>query len=82
MGLIKAGLGAVSGVLADQWKEYFYCESIPADVLAVKGRKKVSGRTSNYKGGRKYHYRWLSDRCCRRSMYVDRRTGESSRGVR
>ena len=49
MGLIKAGLGAVSGVLADQWKEYFYCESIPADVLAVKGRKKVSGRTSNYK---------------------------------
>ena len=50
MGLIKAGLGAVSGVLADQWKEYFYCESIPADVLAVKGRKKVSGRTSNYKG--------------------------------
>ena len=50
MGLIKAGLGAVSGVLADQWKEYFYCESIPADVLAVKGRKKVSGRSSNYKG--------------------------------
>ena len=50
MGLIKAGLGAVSGVLADQWKEYFYCESIPADVLAGKWRKKVSGRTSNYKG--------------------------------
>ena len=40
MGLIKAGLGAAGSVLADQWKEYFYCEAIPADVLAVKGRKK------------------------------------------
>ena len=37
MGLIKAALGAAGGVLADQWKEYFYCEAIPADVLAVKG---------------------------------------------
>ena len=34
MGLIKAGAGAVGGVLADQWKEFFYCEAIPADVLA------------------------------------------------
>lgn len=50
MGLIRAAVGAASGVLADQWKEYFYCESMPADVLAVKGMKKVSGRTSNYKG--------------------------------
>ena len=47
MGLIKAGLGAAGSVLADQWKEYFYCEAIPADVLAVKGRKKVSDRSSN-----------------------------------
>ena len=50
MGLLKAGAGAAGGVLADQWKEFFYCESIPADVLAVKGRKKVSGRSSNHKG--------------------------------
>ena len=50
MGLIRAAAGAVGGVLADQWKEYFYCESIPADVLAVKGQKKVSGRSSNTKG--------------------------------
>ncbi len=47
MGLIRAALGAASGVLADQWKEYFYCEALPANVMAVKGRKKVSGRSSN-----------------------------------
>ena len=47
MGLIKAALGAVGGVLADQWKEYFYCEALPADVMAVKGLKRISGRSSN-----------------------------------
>ena len=50
MGLIKAALGAAGGVAADQWKEYFYCEAMPADVLAIKGRKKVSGRSSNKHG--------------------------------
>ena len=50
MGLIKAALGAASGVMADQWKEYFYCEALPANVLAVKGQKKVSGRSSNRHG--------------------------------
>ena len=50
MGLIKAALGAASGVLADQWKEYFYCEALPANVMAVKGKKKVSGRSSNTSG--------------------------------
>ena len=50
MGLIKAALGAAGGVLADQWKEYFYCEAIPESVLAVKGVHRVSGRSSNYKG--------------------------------
>ena len=50
MGLIKAALGATGGVLADQWKEYFYCEAIPSDVLAVKGRKKATGRSSNKRG--------------------------------
>ena len=42
MGLIKAAMGAAGGVLADQWKEYFYCEAIPSDVLAVKGKKRRS----------------------------------------
>ncbi|MBO4375166.1 MAG: SPFH domain-containing protein [Lachnospiraceae bacterium] len=50
MGLIKAITGAAGGVLADQWKEYFYCESINEDVLVVKGQKRVSGRSSNTKG--------------------------------
>ncbi|HQC36079.1 MAG TPA: SPFH domain-containing protein, partial [Bacillota bacterium] len=50
MGLIKAITGAAGGVLADQWKEYFYCEAIPADILVVKGRKKATGRSSNVSG--------------------------------
>lgn len=50
MGLIKAALGAAGGVLADQWKEYFYCESMAVDVLCTKGQKRVSGRSSNTKG--------------------------------
>ena len=50
MGLIKAALGAAGGVLADQWKEYFYCEAISENVMAVKGQHRVSGRSSNNKG--------------------------------
>ena len=50
MGLIKALTGAVGGVFADQWREYFYCEALPVDVLGVKGEKRVSGRSSNTKG--------------------------------
>ena len=51
MGLIRAALGAAGGVLADQWKEYFYCEALPANTLAVKGCHRVSGHSANYKGG-------------------------------
>ena len=47
MGLISAALGAASGVLADSWKEFFYCEALSSDVLVVKGRKKIGGRSSN-----------------------------------
>lgn len=50
MGLIKAALGAAGGVLADQWKEYFYCAALPANVLAVKGQKRTSRRSGNTKG--------------------------------
>ena len=50
MGLIKAGLGALGGTLADQWKEFFYCDAIDNDLLMVKGQKRTSGRSSNTKG--------------------------------
>ena len=50
MGLIKAIVGAAGGVLADQWKEFFYCEALSADVLVAKGEKRTSRRSSNTKG--------------------------------
>ena len=49
MGLIKAGIGALGGVLADQWKEFFYCEALSKDVLVTKGQKRVGPRSSNTK---------------------------------
>ncbi|MBQ7446424.1 MAG: SPFH domain-containing protein [Eubacterium sp.] len=50
MGLIHAALGAASGVLADTWKDYFYCDALPETILAVKGKKRESGRSSNRYG--------------------------------
>lgn len=47
MGLIKAGMGALGGTLADQWKEFFYCDALDKDVLMVKGQKRTSRRSSN-----------------------------------
>ena len=50
MGLLKAGIGALGGVLADQWREYFYCSALAENVLVTKGQKRTSGRSSNTKG--------------------------------
>ena len=52
MGLIKAALGSVGGVLADQWKENFYCDALNANVLVAKGQRQQSlhGRSSNTSG--------------------------------
>ena len=50
MGLLKAGIGTAQGVLADQWREYFYCPSMAADVLVKKGEKRQEKRSSNNKG--------------------------------
>lgn len=50
MGLIRAAISAVVGTMADQWKEFFICESLDADVLAVKGQKRIGSRSANKKG--------------------------------
>ena len=68
MGLIKAALGAAGGTLADQWKEFFYCDAIDNDVLAVKGQKRTSKRQH-------YHHR-IRNRSRRRTVYDDRRAGQ------
>ncbi len=47
MGLIKSALNSAGGVMGDQWREYFYCDSIPSDVLMLKGVKRTDGRSSN-----------------------------------
>ena len=50
MGLIKAAFGAAGGVLADQWKEHFYCDSLPENILMTRGIKSRGKRSSNTKG--------------------------------
>ena len=50
MGLIKAALGSAGSVLGDQWREYFYCDSMDADVLVAKAQKRTSSRSSNTRG--------------------------------
>ena len=50
MGLIKAGMGALRGTLADQWKEFFYCDAMDNHVLVTKKKKRINSRSSNKKG--------------------------------
>lgn len=50
MGLLQAGIGALSGALADSWRDYFYCDAMDSVTLAVRGMKKVGGKNSNTKG--------------------------------
>ena len=50
MGLIMAAIGAAAGTMADQWKEYFYCEALPDEVLMVKGQKVITNRGQNKNG--------------------------------
>ena len=41
MGIIQVGMGAAASVLQDQWREYFYCPALEADVLVKKGQKRA-----------------------------------------
>lgn len=50
MGLIRAAAGALGGTLADQWKEFFYCDAMDKDILVKRGRKRTSFRSANTKG--------------------------------
>lgn len=50
MGLIKAAMAAAGSTLADQWKEFFYCEALSSDVMVAKGQKRIGGKSSNKKG--------------------------------
>jgi hypothetical protein len=74
MGLIKAALGAAGGTLADQWKEFFYCDAIDNDVLAVKGQKRTS--FLQYQGKRQHYHHRIRNRSRRRTVYDDRRAGQ------
>lgn len=49
MGLIRAAVGALGSGMADQWKEFFYCDALSNDILVVKGQKRITGRSSNIK---------------------------------
>jgi len=50
MGLIRAAIGSFSGVMADQWKEFIYCDALPPNILVAKGMNRLNGRSVNYKG--------------------------------
>ena len=82
MGLIKAALGSFGGVMADQWKEYFYCEAIPENVLAVKGQKKTSRPLQQHQGRRQHHHQRLGHRGGRRPVYAHRGSGQDRGYVR
>ena len=50
MGLIKAAKDTISGMLADQWREYFYCDAMDQDTLVMKGKQKLTGGRGSNKG--------------------------------
>ena len=82
MGLIAAALNAAGGTLASQWKEYFYVDSLPDNVLATKAEKKVKAR---FGGSRREDDNVISDgsrRRGRRPVHDDRGSGENRRFLR
>lgn len=47
MGLLKAAFSSVSSTLKDQYKDFYYCESLPNHVLIKKGQRHNSKAGSN-----------------------------------
>lgn len=50
MGLVKAIAGSAAGVMSEQWRDYYYCDALEETVLAARGRKRISNRSSNRRG--------------------------------
>ncbi|MBR5289071.1 MAG: SPFH domain-containing protein [Clostridia bacterium] len=49
MGLISAAVSAVTGTLESQFKEFFYCDAMPENVLATRALKKTKGVFGGWK---------------------------------
>lgn len=69
-------MGAAGGTLADQWKEFFYCEAMDKEVMVVKGTKRSSSRSSNKHGSDNVISMRQRDRCGGWSVYDDRGAGK------
>lgn len=50
MGLVRAAGAALSTMMGDQWREYFYCNSLDNDTLMLKGEKRIGPKSSNTNG--------------------------------
>lgn len=48
MGLLKAAFSSISSTLKDQYKDYYYCESLPNHVLIKKGQRHDTKAGSNH----------------------------------
>lgn len=71
MGILKVGAGALKSVLEDQWREYFYCPSMEADVLVKKGENRKSKKLQ-HKGQRQPDFQRLHHRSQRGTVHDDR----------
>ena len=47
MGIIKSAVHSAGSMAGDQWKEFFYCDAIPADTIMVRGFKRDTERSVN-----------------------------------
>jgi len=50
MGLIKAAWNSVTTTFSDQYKEFIYCDSLPPDILMIKGSKRTNSKKSQNVG--------------------------------